>query len=366
MRRVKFIDFQAEIETRGKDYQVALKEVLDSGWFILGSQVKKFEEQFAQYLGVKHCIGVANGLEALQISLMSLGIGDGDEVITTPISAVATTLAIIAVGAKPIFVDTDRFGLINADLIPGAISDKTKAILPVHLYGNAVDLKKIGRICKQYELPLIEDACQAHGASLQGKKLGTFGEVGCFSFYPTKNLGAFGDGGAIVTNSKKIANTCYQLRDYGQKRKYVHTRYGLNSRLDELQAAILQRKLQRLDSDNKRRQALVKKYLYNLSGCKRIFPVVSGPVSNSNFHIFAIKTAARDKLQKYLATKNIPTLVHYPLIIPDQPFLRKKYDPVSLTNSRQFVKEVLSLPVHPYLTPDQITYISKNIIDFFD
>lgn len=362
---IKFNDFTSEVKLHKKEFEASIWRVLKSGWFILGKEVEGFEKEFGNYLGSNYCVGVGNGLEALQISLMALGIGKGDEVITTPISAVATTLAILAVGATPVFVDTNSQGLIDVDLIPKAITKKTKAILPVHLYGQGVDLDRIIHICKKYKLSLIEDACQAHGSTYLGKKLGTFGELGCFSFYPTKNLGAFGDGGAIVTNNAKLAKICREIRDYGQISKYKHGRYGLNSRLDEIQAALLRIKLKFLDKSNKARRILAEKYVENLCNIPEIEIVNSGNTVDNNYHLFVIKSKKRDVLQNFLQKYGIPTLIHYPIIIPNQPFLKKSYQNIRLNNAEQFAKEVLSLPCHPQMTISQINYISQKIKDFF-
>lgn len=365
IEKVKFNNFNGEIVKRKKELHEAFNRVLSSGWFVLGKEVESFENEFAGYLGTKHCIGVGNGLEALQISLMALGIKPGDEIITTPISAMATTLAIIAVGATPVFVDT-KDGLIDPDLIPAAISRKTKAILPVHLYGQPCQIDRIRRLCKVNNLFLVEDACQAHGSIFKGRKLGTFGDVNCFSFYPTKNLGAFGDGGAIVTNNSRIAKICKIIRDYGQSSKYLHTRYGLNSRLDEVQAAILRVKLEYLEEDNARRRSLVEKYYKELSGLSNLDLIGREHLSNSNYHLFVIKTPRRDDLRKYLSEKGIQTLIHYPKIIPDQPIYRSLgHKKTYLKESKKFVKEVLSLPCSPSTTYREVDYISKQIKVFF-
>lgn len=362
-KQLKFIDLVDKAQN--SKLKAVFEAVLSSGNFILGKEVSSFEKEFAKYLGVKYCVGVGNGLEAIQISLMALGLGDGDEVITTPISAVATTLAIMATGATPIFVDTKDDGLLNPDLILKAITKKTTAILPVHLYGNPVDLDKIQTICKKYNLYLIEDAAQAHGSTFHGKKLGTFGKLGCFSFYPTKNLGALGDGGAIVTNDKHLAQICRQIRDYGQKEKNVHLRYGLNSRLDELQAALLRVKLINLDEDNRKRVRLAQRYIKNLSTLKEVEIVRSHPKAQSNFHLFVIRVKKRDSLMKYLENQGIQTLIHYPIIIPDQPFLKKEYGFLSLPIARKFVKTCLSLPCYPTMQLSDVDFVSSKIVDFY-
>lgn len=360
---VPFVNFQREIALRKKEYAKTLDRVLSSGWFILGKEVERFEEVFAKYLQVKYCIGVANGLEALQIALLSLGIGKGDEVITTPFSAVATTLAILAVGAKPVFVDTNEKGLLDPLGISQQITKLTKAILPVHLYGQACEIETIKKTCRKHNLFLIEDAAQAHGTTVNGKKAGTFGEIGCFSFYPTKNLGAFGDGGAIVTNNKQIADACIEIRNYGQKEKYLHTRYGLNSRLDELQAALLRVKLMFLDTDNEKRRKVARAYIKNLSG----LPIeILTDSKNSNYHLFVIKTKKRNSLQQFLLQQNIQTAVHYPKLIPQQPFLQNTFSLTNLQTAKKLPKEVLSLPCNPFLTDAQITHVCKTIGNFFN
>ncbi len=365
---VKFLDFSPEIRENSVELNKAFNKVLNSGWYILGKEVSEFEEQFVKELGASYCIGVGNGLEALQISLMTLGIGPGDEVITTPISAVATTIAIMAVDATPVFVDTKINGLIDETKILDVITKKTKAIMPVHLYGQAVNLKAIQKICRQNNLSLVEDACQAHGSTFQGKSLGTFGEMNAFSFYPTKNLGAIGDGGAIVTNNQKLAKIAREIRDYGQQEKYLHTRLGLNSRLDELQAALLKVKLKNLGRFNKKRQKLATRYIKNLSNVEGL-NIITTDLENSNFHQFVITTSQRDKLQQYLKSEGIPTLIHYPISIPDQPFLKNSTNviaspkgvAISIPIATQFVKETLSLPCHPYLTLEEVDLISSKI-----
>ncbi|MCJ7805528.1 DegT/DnrJ/EryC1/StrS family aminotransferase [Patescibacteria group bacterium] len=363
---VKFNDFPKEAELRFSEYDKAFRRVLHSGWYILGEEVKKFEGEFSEYLKVKYCIGVGNGLEALQISLMALGIGKGDEVITTPLSAVATTLSIIAAGAKPVFVDANEVAQINADLIEKAITKKTKAVMPVHLYGQPAEIDKIKEICKKHDLFLIEDTAQAHGSICKGKILGTFGDVGCFSFYPTKNLGAFGDAGAIVTNNKKVAKICAEIRDYGQESKYVHLRYGLNSRLDELQATLLRVKLKYLNQDNRKKRKIAKRYIEKLKNIKGLKLILPEKWDDSNFHQFVIKTSKRDELRKYLATKGIPTLIHFPVPIPDQPFLKKDYGKAKIPVCRMLAKSVVSLPCHIMMTQAQVDEVVRAIKKFFE
>lgn len=365
MKKISFNNFTKEMEFFHPQFKDAVERVFMSGWFILGQEVADFEKQFADYLKVKYCIGVGNGLEALEISLRALGIKDGDEVITTPLSAAATVLAILAVGAKPVFVDVTENGLINVDLISKFITARTKAILPVHLYGQTVELIKIQRICKKYHLYLIEDACQAHGSSYQGECAGTVGNVGCFSFYPTKNLGALGDGGAIVTNNITLAKICREIRDYGQKEKYKHIRFGLNSRLDEIQAALLKVKLPFLDKNNQIRQALAKRYLDNLSFLKEVKIVQPLPESISNYHLFVIRAKNRDFLHQFLKDQGIATLIHYPITIPDQPFLKLNFKSIQIPIARHLTKQLLSLPCHPYLNFNEVDFICQKIIGYY-
>lgn len=364
MGKILSNEFKLEAKLLDKKLGKVFKRVLHSGWYILGKEVESFEKEFAEFLNAKFCIGTGNGLEALQISLMAAGVGKGDEVITTPISAVATTLAILATGAAPVFVDTDELGLMDVNLIEKAITKKTKAILPVHLYGNPVKLDQFLAICKKHNLILIEDACQAHGSTNMGKKLGTFGLFGCFSFYPTKNLGALGDGGAIVTNDAKLGEVCREIRDYGQSGKYVHSRYGLNSRLDELQAAILREKLRHLNKFNQKRRMVAKWYMSGLKNLNQVKLVISDNPDDSCFHQFVIRVKKRDKLQKHLASKGIQTLIHYPITIPDQPFLKGKIK-ANIPKARLFSEEVLSLPCHPFITKKEVDYITSGIKSFF-
>lgn len=363
--KVNFQFFQMENDKRGKYFKNAFDRVLKSGWYILGNEVKLFESNFSKFLNVKYCIGVSNGLEAIQISLMALNIKVGDEVITTPVSAVATTLAILAVGAKPVFVDIDENGLINVDMVEEKITKNTKAILPVHLYGNPVNLNKLTKIASKYNIPIIEDAAQAHGAFLDNKRIGSFGTLACFSFYPTKNLGAIGDAGAVVTNDKKLAEKVALIRDYGQLKKYVHTEYGMNSRLDELQAAILNEKLKFLNADNKIRETIATTY-ESLSDINELSIIEIPENAKSSRHQFIIKVKNREKLVNFLKNRNIDTLIHYPITIPDQPLFKSYYENEKIPVAREFVKETLSLPIHPFMRKSEAIYVVSTIKEFFN
>jgi len=354
----KYLYLQEEID-------LAIKSVLKSGQYILGEQVKNFEKEFASYLGVKYCIGVGNGSEALQIALIALDIKSGDEVITTPYSMAASTIAIRMVGAKPVFVDIDDYFHINAEKIEPKINSRTKAILPVHLYGQVVDIEKIKRMAYKHHLYLIEDAAQAHGAEYKNKKAGTFGDFGCFSFYPTKNLGAFGDGGAIVTNNKKLYDKCLMIRNYGQKNRYEHELCGLNSRLDEIQAAILSVELKYLDKFNKKRNILAKTYYKLLKNVKYIQLPQIRRYSTHNFHLFVIEAYKRDELMNFLCRNNIPSFIYYPISIPKQKCFAE-FNHLSFSVAEEKTNKVLSLPMHPFLQIKDIIYISQKIIEFYE
>ncbi|MDB5239106.1 MAG: WecE [Candidatus Parcubacteria bacterium] len=341
----------------------AMKRVADSGHYVLGPEVKAFEASFAGYIGTKDAIGVANGLEALQVALLALGIGPGDEVITTPISAVATALAITAVGAKPIFVDIDDFYHIDMQKIEDAMTPKTRAVIPVHLYGQPIDMDQLMKLAKDRGIQVIEDCCQAHGAAFGGKKVGSFGVFGCFSFYPTKNLGGIGDGGIITTSDPALSEKCRALRNYGQKNRYEHETRGINSRLDELQAAILSVKLKSLDTNNARRAEIAAKYMKSLKNIPGItLPKIRKNVSHA-FHLFVIEAEKRDGLQSLLKDAGIDTLIHYPIPIHKQKCFAE-YNALRLPVAEDKVKHILSLPMHPYLQDAEIDYICNQIASF--
>jgi len=361
---ILFNDFKKQYQFLKEEIDLAIGEVLESGWYILGKRVEAFEQEFADYLGAEYCVGVANGLEALQIGLMALGISKGDEVITTSLSAAATALAIRAVGAKPVFVDIDDYFCLDAEKIEEKITERTKAILPIHPYGQSADIKKIKQICKKHNLYLIEDAAQAHGAEYQNQKLGTFGDLGCFSFYPTKNLGAFGDAGAIVTNSKEFYQKCRMIRNYGQSSHYRHKVYGINSRMDEIQAAILSVQLKHLDRYNEKRNEIAKTYFKMLSDVSQIKLPETREGAGHIYCLFVIEAEKRDKLMEFLKQKGITTLIHYPLPIHKQECF-SEYNDLSLPVLEEKVKNILSLPVHPFLEQDEVLYICEKIKEFY-
>ena len=357
-----FNNFKREYEEMKKEIDKAIQDVLDSGWFILGKQVESFEKEFASYNNAKYCIGVANGMEALQLSLMALGIKHGDEVITVSNTAVATALSITSVGATPVFVDIDKNSYnIDPKNIEKAITKKTKAIIPVHLFGQCADMSPITETAKRHSLKIVEDACQAHGAEHKGRKAGTIGDIGCFSFYPTKNLGAYGDGGAIVLNSKEDAEKLSALRNYGQEIRYAHKYRGLNSRLDEMQAAILRVKLKHLDENVARRRKNAKLYDELLKD-KNITTPKEMPSNKHTYHLYVIRTKQRDRLQRQLRSKGIKTLIHYPIPLHLQgAFNSLGIKKGALPVTEQYADEILSLPMYPQLKKEEIEEICKNI-----
>lgn len=342
----------------------AIKEVLNNGRYIMGPKLKQFEQEFAKYIGVKYCIGVGNGLEALQISLMALGIGEGDEVITVANSFIATALAISNVGAKPILVDCDEYYLINIKEIEKKITGRTKAIMPVHLFGQTFNMIKLKKLAKKYNLKIIEDACQAHGAKFNNKMAGSFGDINAFSFYPTKNLGCYGDGGAITTDSEELYKKCLQLRNYGSNQKYIHEVNGLNSRLDEIQASILSAKLPYLNRSVKRRNQianLYRKYLRVVKGI--ILPKVQKNVLHG-YHQFVIQSKVRGMLQKYLFDKGIITLIHYPVPIHKQ-IVYSEYQSQQYPVTEFLSIYCLSLPIDPFITNKEVKRICDLIIKYY-
>lgn len=358
-------DFKRDYDFFGPKIDTAISKVVNSGWYILGKEVESFEKKFAEFNEVKYCVGVGNGMDALQISLLALGIGPGDEVITTAHSAVATALAITATGATPIFVDIDEFYHIDTTKIEEAITNKTKAILPVHLYGQVTNIDSIVAIARKNNLFVVEDSCQAHGAELNGKKAGSFGDVGCFSFYPTKNLGAIGDGGALITNNEDIYKKAKLLRNYGQETRYIHLVKGLNSRLDELHAATLSVKLEHLEDLIFRRNERANWYHELLNGIPNIqLPKVRDNALHS-FHLYVVKVENRDELIKHLKAMGIESIVHYPTPIHKQPCY-SEYSEVDLPVTENAANTILSLPIHPFISKKEIEVVASAIKKFYE
>ena len=341
----------------------AIQKVMSEGWYILGKEVQSFEKEFANYLGVNFVIGVGSGTEALHIALKACGVGIGDEVLTVSHTAVATASAIELCGATPVFVDIEPgFYTIDPGKIESAITKKTKAIIPVHIYGQSADLDEITAIARSKNLFVIEDCAQAHGAMYRDKCLGSIGDVGCFSFYPTKNLGALGDGGAVVTNNKELAEKIGLLREYGWKERYVSEIAGWNSRLDELQAAILRIKLKYLDHDNQSRIRIASIYDENLKGAAVTIPIRRND-SKHVFHLYVVRSKRREKLKDFLKSREIGALIHYPMPIHLQPGY-KRYLNSDLTETERTALEVLSLPMYPELDDKDIHSVIEQIFEF--
>lgn len=364
--KVPFVDLRNEYEFIREDLEKAIVRVFKKGNFILGDEVKAFEDEWARYLEVKYAITVANGTDALFIALKALGIGPGDEVIIPSFTFIATALSVTHAGAKPVLVDClPGFYSIDPDQILQKITPKTKAIIPVHLYGSSCDMKRIIDIAKINKLYVIEDAAQAHGGKYQNKKLGTIGDIGCFSFYPTKNLGAYGDGGALVTNNVTFAKRIMMLRNYGQIKKYVSTVDGYNSRLDEIQASILRVKLKHLDSWTHKRYHLANIYDKEISTDTSHLKVIKN--TRPAYHLYPIFTKKRKSLMKYLESKNISTLIHYPVPIHMQDVYRSLlYREGEFPISEKAARQEISLPMHPFLKDFQVVYIANLINSFIN
>lgn len=343
------------------EIKTAIDRVLDSGRYILGSEVEAFENEFANFIEAKYCVGVANGTDALHLALRAFDIGSDDEVITSPHTAVATASAIAMSGAKPVFVDIENeFYTIDAAKIKAAITPKTKAIIAVHIYGQPCDMDALLAIAKEYNLALIEDCAQAHGAEFNGKKVGSIGDIGCFSFYPTKNLGAIGDGGAITTNSAKIYAKIKALREYGWQNDRISHFCGFNSRLDEIQAAILRVKLKYLAKDTQKRNEIANIYFEKLKNIVTL-PKIR-PNCTHAFHLFVIMIKNRDNMQEAIKQDGIYALVHYSAAVHMQPaFLDKK---TNLTNTQNILDKILSLPMYPELSCEEVSHVCDSLLKY--
>jgi len=359
---IPFLDLSASYLEIQQELDAAHHRVMKSGWFILGTEVKAFEEEFAAFCKAKHCIGVGNGLDALRLILLAYGIGPGDEVIVPAHTYIATWLAVTQVGAIPVPVEPDEATYnIHPALIEAAITKNTKAIMPVHLYGQPADMDSINIIAKKYNLKVIEDAAQAHGALYKNNPTGSLGDAAGFSFYPGKNLGAFGDGGAVVTNDSELAEKIQVLRNYGSRIKYHNDYIGENSRLDELQAAFLRVKLKKLNEWNNRRKQLVSYYkeLLNSSALQMPFEPTW---AESVWHLFVIRTPKREQVQDSLKQMGIQTMIHYPIpphLQPAYQFLQLKKGSFPLTEAIH--NEVLSLPMGPFLKQNEVSFIAENL-----
>ena len=353
--RIPFLDLGATYRELRDDLDDAYQRVMDSGWFIMGAELSAFEEEFATFAASQHCVGVGNGLEALTLALRALEIGAGDEVIVPSNTYIATWLAVTAVGATPVPVEPDPTTYnIDPTLIVAAITSRTRAILPVHLYGQPVDLDAILQIAAEHDLRVVEDAAQAHGARYRGQALGAHGDIVCWSFYPGKNLGAFGDGGAITTNSDALADRVRVLRNYGSRVKYENEVLGMNSRLDEIQAAFLRVKLRHLESWNARRSAIANRYAQGLTDESGLTRPVVAEGTDPAWHLYVVTSPERDRLQKHLAAQGIGTLIHYPIPPHRQIAYRNAFPAIRLPVADQLADAVLSLPIGPHLDMEDV------------
>lgn len=359
---VPFLDLKATYLELQSELDNAYTNVMQSGYYLLGKELEAFEQEFAEYCTTTHCVGCGNGLEAIELLLKAYGIGEGDEVIVPSNTYIATWLAVSYVGAKPVPVEPilETYN-IDPGLIEAAITPKTKAIIPVHLYGQPVDMDPIMAIAKKHNLVVIEDAAQAHGALYKGKKVGSLGHAAAFSFYPGKNLGAYGDAGAITTNDKNIAEKVKVLRNYGSQKKYFNEVQGVNSRLDELQAAFLRVKLKKLDEWNARRKVVAQLYLEGLKNEKSIVLPRVPDWADPAWHLFVVRHAHRDALQEKLNKKGIQTLIHYPLP-PHKQAAYAEMNHLSFPISEKIHQEVLSLPIGPHLSHEEAQQVIEGIL----
>jgi dTDP-3-amino-3,4,6-trideoxy-alpha-D-glucose transaminase len=373
MTPIPLIDLAADYRQAQHEIDETVGRVLAGGWYILGKETAAFEAEFAAYCGLAHAVGVGNGTDAILMALRALDIGPGDEVITVAHTAVATVAAIELAGARPILVDVDpTTATLNPALVEAALTERTRAIMPVHLYGNPADLVSLLEIIDQSKIQnpkskihLIEDCAQAHGAHYRGRPVGSWGDVATFSFYPTKNLGAIGDGGAVVTNEAGIAERLRLLRQYGWRERYISDIPGHNTRLDELQAAILRIKLRYLEGWNETRRRLAAVYRELLADTPLTLPIEQNG-SRHVYHLYVVQTAERDALQAHLTSQGIGTGIHYPVPVHLQPaYVRLGYAAGSLPVTEQLAKEILSLPMHPHLSEGELEAISQAIHRFY-
>lgn len=366
---IPFFDLKKQYASIKSEIDDATQRVYSGGWFILGPETEVFENEFAQYLGVSHALGVNSGTDALHLAIRALGIGKGDEVITVPNTAVATVAAIEMAGATPVLVDVRADSMvIDADAFAAAITQNTRAVIPVHLFGQSAELDAVLAIARQHGLAVIEDCAQAHGAKYQGQRVGSFGDIAAFSFYPTKNLGAYGDGGAVVTNDARLAEKVKLLRQYGWRVRYESEISGVNSRLDELQAAILRVKLRHLDEWNtarRERAALYDELLPN----KRVHPPMEMPYGEHVYHLYVAQCdealgGSREYLATFLKEREIGTAVQYPTPIHLQPAYQSLAPAGSLPVAEKLAREILSLPLYPELPLDDVRAVADAIREF--
>jgi dTDP-4-amino-4,6-dideoxygalactose transaminase len=362
---VRFVDLRAQTEELDSDLKAAIDAVMARGDFVLGADLERFEEEFADYCGVRHAVGVDSGFSALELALRAAHVGPGDEVITQANTFIATVSAIQAVGARPILTDCDRHGAMDPAAVAAAITPRTRAVIPVHLFGRIAQVDAIGWMAATARLHVIEDACQAHGARWLGRRAGAFGLAAAFSFYPAKNLGAFGDGGILVTDSAEVADSVRVLRHYGQREKYRHLTTPLNRRLDTLQAAILRVKLPHLDRWNARRNQLADAYRERLAGLPLTLPPREEP-GRHVYHLFVIETEDRDGLREALTASGIETGIHYPIPLHQQPAVADLgYSTGAFPHTEWLAAHSLSLPMYPELPLDHVERVSTSIRTYF-
>jgi len=361
---MEFIDLKTQYNELRESINQRIQRVLDHGQFIMGPEVKELEDRLASYTGAKHCITVASGTEALLMSLMAIGIKPGDEVITTPFSFIATAEVIVLLGAKPVFVDIEPDTCnINAAFIEAKITDKTKAIIPVSLYGQPADMDEINAIAEKHKLIVIEDAAQSFGATYKGKKSCNLSKIGCTSFFPSKPLGCYGDGGAIFTNDDELAQAMREIRVHGQSKRYVHTRIGVGGRMDTLQCAIVLAKLDRFDWEIEQRLKIGARYNELLAG--KAITVIQRPDRSSVFAQYTVFISERESIQIALKEKGIPTTVHYPVPMHLQPAYQELCCPECCSESTKAANKVMSLPMHPDLTEANQINIINSLLETY-
>jgi dTDP-4-amino-4,6-dideoxygalactose transaminase len=364
--QIPYFDLPAQVRSLRKELDAAIARTLDNCSFCLGPDTAQFEKDFANFCGAQHCAGFNSGTSALHVAMLCLGVGHGDEVITTPFTFVATSWAISYVGAKPVYVDIDD-ATMNLDpaRIEKAITPRTKAILPVHLYGQPFDIDPMLEICRKHKLPLVEDACQSHGAKYKGKTIGTFGEMSCFSFYPGKNLGACGEGGALVTNSAAFDKRARSLREHGSTVRYYHDEVGFNYRMEGIQGATLGVKLKHLDRWTQERKRVAKRYLELLADTPLQLPREAS-YAESVWHVFVVRHPRRDELKKHLEANKVGCALHYPMPLHLQKcYANLGYKPGDFPVAEKAARECLSLPMYPELADSHIQRVASVIKDFF-
>jgi dTDP-4-amino-4,6-dideoxygalactose transaminase len=363
--KVPILEFKTQYRTHQAELDAAIREVLEASWFILGKQGEAFEQEFAAYCGAGHAVGVGSGTEALHLALLASGVGPGDEVITVPNTAVPTACAIDFAGATPVFADIDpaTFTLDPAEL-ERRLTPRTKAVVPVHLYGQPADMEPILAFARRHGLRVIDDAAQAHGAEYRGRRVGVLADASAWSFYPSKNLGAYGDAGAVTTNDPELARRLRMLRNYGEEERYYHTIRGFNSRLDEIQAALLRVKLRHLDAWNDRRREIAAHYAERIHHPEIRLPA-EAPWARHVYHLYVVRAPRRDALREHLAAREIGSQIHYPVpIYRQQAYAHLGVPPGDCPEAERAMAEILSIPVYPELTEEQVEAVVEGVNSF--